>query len=71
MQSVESDGKTALVPLELESNPDFDRSRDSLLGGQLLGQQQQQRVSYSAAATTSEVKIHANNNNRVSAFKAQ
>jgi len=70
MQSVESDGKTALVPLELESTPDFDRSRDSLLGGQHLGQQQQQqRVSYSAAATTSEVKIHANNNNRVSAFK--
>jgi len=69
MQSVESDGKTALEPLELDSTPDSARSRESLLGGRQQQQQQHQRVSYSAARTPSEVNIHANNNNRVSAFK--
>ena len=60
MQSVESDGKTSLEPLDAESPPPSARSQRELL----IDRKEPGVVSYSAAASVtsvSAVKIHANN----------
>jgi len=63
MQSVESDGKTSLEPIDLDVSPAETHSSRPLL---LAEREQEQRVSYSAT-TPSAVRIHTNGNNRVSA----